>query len=212
MYNLIGHLLIWVLIVSVIFSVLALFMSKTSVKRHVHLAGFFSSILDFFYLPLKYLFCKFSDPRILDTWMVSLKNIAHNGSFLESSKRIMFVPHCMRSLDCPAPSTRLGIQCINCGKCDVGKLKEKAESEGYDFFIVTGSSFVERILRGQKTDGVFVVACNYEINKGMRSLRSTNIPIVGFSLLNDGCFNTCLNYDEMLIKIQDFKTSPNVCE
>lgn len=212
MYNLIGKLLILFLAISFILSALALYMGKISIRKHIRLAGFFALILDFFYMPIKYLFCRFSDPRILDQWMVSLKNTANRDAFKKSSSRIMFVPHCMRSLDCPAHSTRDGIQCVECGKCVLGELRKKAESEGYGFYIVTGSSFVERILRGSKADGVLVIACNYEINKGMRALRGSKIPILGIPLLKDGCFNTCVDLDEVLLRMKKFRNDAKACE
>lgn len=212
MYNFIGKLLVLFLVSSFILSSLALFMGKISIRRNVRLAGFFALILDLFYMPIKYLFCRFSDPRNLDQWMVSLKNTANRESFKKSTSRIMFVPHCIRSLDCPALPTRDGIQCVECGRCVLGELRKKAESEGYDFYIVTGSSFVERILRKSKADGVLVIACNYEINKGIRALRGSKLPILGIPLLKDGCFNTCVDLDEVLLTMKNFRNENKMCE
>jgi hypothetical protein len=195
-------MLILFLTFSVLFSALALYAGKASLRGHVYLAGFFAGILDFFYLPLKYLFCRFSDSRVLDRWMVSLKNIANRDRFDRSSTRLMFVPHCMRALDCPAYSTSNGIQCRNCGKCVLGELREQATARGYGFYIVTGSSFVERILRNNKAEGILVVACDYEINKGMRTLRGAPVAIIGIPLLNDGCFNTRADMEKVLAGMQ----------
>lgn len=197
MYNLIGKVLLAFVIISVLISALALFVSRVSLTRHVWLSGFFANVLDFFYLPLKYLFCKFSDPRILDTWMVSLKNAANRSDFAVTEKRLLFVPHCMRSLDCPAYATKYGIQCMSCGKCVFDKLKGDAEKYGYELYIVTGSSFVKNILKDRPADGVLVIACDYEINKGMRSLAGTGVVTYGIPMLNDGCYNT--KVDEVLV-------------
>lgn len=197
MYNLIGKVLLVFVVFSVLLSALALFVSRVSLKRHVWLSGFFANVLDFFYLPLKYLFCKFSDPRILDTWMVSLKNAANLSDFAGTEKRLLFVPHCMRSLDCPAYATKYGIQCRSCGKCVFDQLKADAEKYGYEFYIVTGSSFVKNILKDRRADGVLVIACDYEINKGMRSLAGTGVVTYGIPMLNDGCYNT--KVDEVFV-------------
>ncbi|SET05318.1 hypothetical protein SAMN04488587_2119 [Methanococcoides vulcani] len=190
MYNLIGKLLLVFLMLSVLVSALSLYVSRVSLTRNVWLSGFFANVLDFFFLPLKYFFCKFSDPRKLDKWMVSLKNSAHMSDFGNTKKRLMFVPHCMRSLDCPAYATKYGIQCKSCGKCVMDKLKEDANKYGYDFYIVTGSSFVKNILSDHYADGVLVIACDYEINKGMRSLAGAGVVTYGIPMLNDGCYNT----------------------
>ncbi|NPE31256.1 DUF116 domain-containing protein [Methanococcoides sp. SA1] len=207
MYNLIGKVLLVFVIFSVLISALALFVSRVSLKRHVWLSGFFANVLDFFYLPLKYLFCKFSDPRILDKWMVSLKNAANLSDFAGTEKRLLFVPHCMRSLDCPAYATKYGIQCRSCGKCVFDQLKGDAEKYGYEFYIVTGSSFVKNILKDIRADGVLVIACDYEINKGMRSLAGTGIVTYGIPMLNDGCYNT--KVDEVFVADTLQKLSQN---
>ena len=131
MYSLIGKALLFTAFFSILISIIALLVSRISLKRNVWLAGFFSNVLDFFYLPIKYFFYKFSDPRILDKWIVSLKNIANMSDFSKTKNRIIVIPHCVRSLDCPAPSTILGIQCQNCGKCIVTQLRRDAEPVSY---------------------------------------------------------------------------------
>ncbi|WP_394297738.1 DUF116 domain-containing protein [Methanococcoides methylutens] len=137
--------------------------------------------------------------------MVSLKNSSHRSAFKMTTKRHMFVPHCMRSLDCPAYATKYGIQCKSCGKCVMGKLKEDAKKYGYEFYIVTGSSFVKNILRDRYADGVLVIACDYEINKGMRSLAGTGIVTYGIPMLNDGCYNTCVDYEAVTDTLEMFR-------
>ena len=74
MYNIIGKALFFFIIASLILSSMALVVSRRSLTRNVYLAGFFANVLDFFYLPLRQLFLKFSDTRVLDKWMASLKN------------------------------------------------------------------------------------------------------------------------------------------
>ncbi|MFW5987726.1 MAG: DUF116 domain-containing protein [Methanohalophilus sp.] len=204
MYDLIGKLLIGFVAISVLLSSLALFVSRISINRHVRLAGIFAWILDLFYLPIKYFFCKFSDPRILDSWMVSLKNIAHYHAFRRTHNRIMLLPHCMRFLDCPAHASRYGIQCKECGRCIVGQLKRDAQKYGYRFYIITGSSFVKHVLKEKPADGILVVGCNYEINKGMRFLRDKGVIAYGVPLESDGCYNTSISYEKIAGILEEF--------
>ncbi|MBP1909908.1 DUF116 domain-containing protein [Methanolobus bombayensis] len=198
MYRTIGLLVTIVLLVSFILAVLALAVSRISLNRHVWLAGFFAGVLDFFYMPLKYFFFKFSDPRILDKWMVSLKNIANRNAFKKSKRRMIIAPHCMRSMDCPASSKRTGIQCVACGKCVFSKLKKDAPKYGYDLYIVTGSSFVKHVIKEKNYDAALLVACDYELNKVMMGLKGKNIVTYGVPMLNDGCFNTEVDYEKVL--------------
>lgn len=194
MYKLLGQIIFALLIISVLLSFLALFVSRMSLSRHVWLAGFFARILDLFYMPIKYFFYKFSDPRKLDTWMVSIKNIASEDAFIKTQKRIILAPHCMRALDCSAHSTKDGIQCIACGKCVYEKLGKDAQKYGYRLYIITGSSFVKHILVDDSIEGALLIACNYELNKVMRAFKGSNIVTYGVSMLNDGCYNTQIDY------------------
>jgi|MTBAKSStandDraft_1061840.scaffolds.fasta_scaffold00492_36 hypothetical protein len=210
MYNLIGQALFISMVVSFILSGMALLVSRRSLTRSVYLAGFFADVLDFFYLPLRQIFLKFSDTRVLDKWMASLKNRAHKSAFAKTKKRIILAPHCMRSLDCPAHSTQTGIQCKFCGKCVFTQLKKDAEKYGYKVFILTGSSYVKNILKMEAADGVLLIACDYEINKVMRALKGKKVTTYGVTMENDGCFGTVVDYQKLLGVFEDFKSSLSV--
>lgn len=210
MYNLIGQALFISMLVSFILSGMALLVSRRSLKRSVYLAGFYADVLDFFYLPLRHVFLKFSDTRVLDKWMASLKNRAHKSAFAKTKKRIILAPHCMRSLDCPAHSTQTGIQCKSCGKCVFTQLKKDAEKYGYKVFILTGSSYVKNILKMESADGVLLIACDYEINKVMRALKGKKVTTYGVTMENDGCFGTVVDYQKVLGVFEEFKSSQPV--
>jgi len=204
LYKIIGEMVFVLIITSILLIGIALFVSRVSLKRNVWLAGLFAEILDFFYLPIKYFFYKFSDPKILDKWMVSLKNIAHRNDFRKTKNRIVVAPHCMRSMDCPAHSTQNGIQCISCGKCIFEKLSTDAQKYGYKLYIITGSSFVKHILHEGETDGALLIACDYELNKVMQALKNTKIITYGIPMLNDGCYNTQVDYNDIIKAFDDF--------
>ncbi|WP_340820716.1 DUF116 domain-containing protein [Methanolobus sp. WCC4] len=198
MYRTIGIIVTLVILFSILLALIALTVSRISLSRHVWLAGFFAAILDFFYMPLKYFFYKFSDPRILDKWMVSLKNISNRNDFRKTTKRMIIAPHCMRSMDCPASSKKTGIQCVACGKCIFTELKRDAPKYGYDLYIVTGSSFVKHVIKEKDYDAALLIACDYELNKVMMGLKGKNLITYGIPMLNDGCFNTEVEYEKVI--------------
>lgn len=205
MYNLIGKALFFSIVFSLFLSSIALVVSRKSLTGNVYLAGFFANVLDFFYLPLRHLFLKFSDTRILDKWMASLKNRANKSDFAKTKKRILLAPHCMRSLDCPAYTTQTGIQCKSCGKCVFTQLKKDAEKYGYKVFVLTGSSYVKNILKMEAADGILLIACDYEINKVMRALKGKGVVSYGIPMERDGCFGTEVNYQNVLNAFESFK-------
>lgn len=198
MYRELGIIITFIAIISIFLASLALAISRISLNRHVWLAGFFAGVLDFFYMPLKYFFYKFSDTRILDKWMVSLKNISNRNDFRKVRRRMIIAPHCMRAMDCPASSKKTGIQCISCGKCVFTRLKEDAPKYGYDLYIVTGSSFVKHIIKEKSYDAALLIACDYEINKVMMGLKGKKLVTYGIPMINDGCFNTKVEYGKVI--------------
>ncbi|TGC11403.1 DUF116 domain-containing protein [Methanolobus halotolerans] len=204
MYRLLGEIILILSVVSVMLASVALAASRISLNRNVWLAGFFVEVLDFFYFPLKFFFFKLSDTRKLDKWMVSLKNIAHRNKFANTRARMIIAPHCMRFIECPASSTKAGIQCISCGKCVFTRLKEDAVRFGYKLYIVTGSSFVKHIIKEGKYDGALLIACDYELNKVMMGLKGKDIVTYGIPMLNDGCFNTKVEYSKVIETLEMF--------
>ena len=209
MYNVIGKALFITFIASLILSSIALIVGKRSLTQRVHLAGFYANVLDFFYLPLRQIFLKFSDTRVLDKWMASLKNEAYKSAFAKTKKRIILAPHCMRNLNCPAYTTQTGIECKSCGKCVFTQLKKDAEKYGYKVFILTGSSYVKNILKKEAADGVLLIACDYEINKVMRALKGKGVVSYGIPMERDGCFGTEVNYHKVLDTFETFNTFHN---
>ena len=198
MYDMIGFLLFTALVASIALASIALIASRISLDRHVWLAGFYADILDYFHLPIKYLFHKCASTETLDRWMTSLKNMANKPQFKKTQNRLLLAPHCMRAMDCPASSSPMGIQCISCGKCLFSKIKEDAERFNYRLYIVAGSSYIRHIIKKESADGALLVACHYELNKVMRSLKSKNIVTYGVPLLNDGCYATNVDHEQLL--------------
>ena len=198
MYGTIGIIIIFISITSISLTTVALFASRISVNRPVVFAGFFVKILDFFYYPLKLLFDKYSNTEKLDKWMVSLKNLVQKSDFQKTKRRLLLAPHCMRSRDCPAQSTRFGIVCISCGKCYFQKIKEELEKFNYTLYIVAGSSYLRHIVKKESADGALLLACYYELNKSMNALKKNDIITYGFPLLNDGCYDTKINYENLI--------------
>ncbi|MDF1534275.1 MAG: DUF116 domain-containing protein [Methanosarcinaceae archaeon] len=204
MYSIIGISLAITAVVSIFLVLLSLFMSRASLNMNIYIPGFFANILDFFYLPIKALFHKYSDTIKLDKWIVSLKNMAHKSDFKKTKHRLLLAPHCMRALDCPAASTKYGIECTSCGKCIFTKIKEDAERFNYTLHIIAGSSYIRHIVKKESADGALLLACNYELNKVMRSLKSSDIDTYGVPLLNDGCYATEIDYDNLIKVLEEF--------
>ena len=91
------------------------------------------------------------NPKMVDLVHVELANMLLRKSFslVPFKDRIVVVPQCLRSLECPASFHSVeGAKCIKCGKCKVFKITQKAEELGYKgTYIAPGGGFVKRIIK-----------------------------------------------------------------
>lgn len=143
------------------------------------------------------------DDSIVDDVVIQLKNKISLENFkkIPFNKRAIFFPQCLRSTDCPAKLSPEGIQCINCGGCEIGKWQQIAKDMGYMVFIVPGSSFIKRIVRKYKPNAILGVGCKPEIKGGLDMCHTFGLPGLGIVLSKDGCVSTVLDWDEFYFVI-----------
>jgi hypothetical protein len=138
------------------------------------------------------------DDSIVDDVGISLKNKISMRNFRNTpvNKRLIFFPQCLRAVNCPSKLSPEGMQCINCGNCEVGTAKKAAEDLGYKVFIVPGSSFIRRLVRKHKPSAILGVGCITEIKAGLEMCEKLDIYGEGLILEKAGCVSTVLDWDK----------------
>ncbi len=151
------------------------------------------------------------DDSIVDDVGITLKNKISLRKFRETpvNKRLIFLPQCLRAVDCPSKLSPDGMKCINCGHCEVGNAIKSAESIGYKVFIVPGSSFIKRLVRKHKPNAILGVGCITEIKAGLEMCEKLNLFGVGLVLDRAGCVSTTLNWDNFYEFIEIDHPNPN---
>lgn len=139
-----------------------------------------------------------ADDSIVDNVGIALKNKISLKKFRGTpvSRRMIFLPQCLRAIDCPSKLSPEGIKCINCGGCEIGAAKKSAEELGYMVFIVPGSSFIKRLVRKHKPQAILGVGCMTEIKAGLEMCQKLNLYGIGLVLDRAGCVSTVLNWDD----------------
>ncbi len=139
-----------------------------------------------------------ADDSIVDDVGIELKNKISLKKFRGTpvSRRMIFLPQCLRAIDCPSKLSPEGIKCINCGNCEIGTAKKSAEELGYMVFIVPGSSFIKRLVRKHKPLAILGVGCMTEIKAGLEMCQKLNLYGIGIVLDRAGCVSTILNWDD----------------
>jgi hypothetical protein len=192
-----------ILLISVIGAILILYSFKTGRFFAARLMLISITLLENVIKAIFYLVR--ADGSIVDDVGVRLRNYINRKKFLHvpTNNRFIFMPQCVRSADCPAKLTPEGINCINCGRCNVGEAKKFAEGLGYRFFLVPGSSFIKRIIRKYRPEAIVGVGCQMEIKEGLDMCHSCDIPAIGVPLSQAGCVSTVLDWEKLYDEISD---------
>lgn len=146
------------------------------------------------------------DDLMIDRISIDLRNRINKSAFENTNAEdvIIVLPHCLRDMTCPALLGKSGLECVKCGKCSIGKIKNISDKKNIDLYIVPGSSFIKNIVKQRKFKAVIGVACPVDLNLAMTSLHEFTPQ--GVYLLTDGCINTTVNVEEVIDLIN--KTLP----
>jgi len=128
---------------------------------------------------------------------VETKNSASIKKFATTpySQRILLLPQCLRSRQCPAELKEYGYECQACGKCNLNKLISQAKALGYkNVFILPGGAVVSKIIAREKPRACLGVACFKELVLGSFLCEKLGVIAQGVSLLRDGCVDTKVDW------------------
>jgi len=144
--------------------------------------------------------------RLINYTHIELRNALNEVDFKSTpyNKRILFLPHCMKSsAKCKAKYNDEGLNCMECGACQIGDIKKQAKSLGYmGVFITPGGSMVQKLIEKYRPKAVLGVCCYEEANMAFDRLRGTGIAPQAVLLIKDGCKDTIANTAEASEKIE----------
>ncbi len=158
-------------------------------------------VLNLFYHPAKLLLSYLHINHIIvDEIGIALMNSIYRSAYERTpvNNRILFLPQCLRSLECPAKtSPKDGILCRACGNCGIAELKELCDELGVAICIAPGGEFVKRAISERKPRAALGVACQHDLYEVMRYVTSRGIPMIGIVLTRSGCVSTDVNWDDV---------------
>ncbi len=137
---------------------------------------------------------------IEDLINASVKNSVHKERFLNTNKRVLFLPHCCRKyMDsrCKAyfDPDITSYLCRHCSEdCQVHKATILAKKENYDVYVLPGGSCVKKIFQKKPYNGVIGVACTEEISLSTKILEQFNVSVQNIPLIKNGCSRTQFNF------------------
>lgn len=204
-YTIIGEFVFWIIIIILILAIIGLLLGYLAVKKNrLFLPKFTLWVLDVLRFPAEHIAHIFTDERIVDKISVDIMNLVDRNDFskTEYKERAVYLPHCLRDLDCPAKITYRGLTCIKCGKCCIKEIKEEADKLGYSLSTAPGGRFVERHAKKNKPKAALCIACPIELSSTMIFLSDMGIYVQGVLLSKTGCVNTKVDVSEVLERMR----------
>ena len=210
-YVLIGKIAVFLLFCMFIFNILALALGIYCLrKKRIIFPKFVLFMLYLFYSPIKWLFSIFSINELLvDEILIEIQNAIYLEKFKKQGERkIVLLPQCLRNSNCRARCDPFyGFICTKCGQCDIGSILTEAEKRQFRVFIIPGSSFVRKIFKEYKPTSCIGIACPVELSESMQ--KTSVIPSQGVFLINDGCFETKVNVNDVIAKMDIVSPLPD---
>lgn len=136
----------------------------------------------------------------LTSFGIRLHNQLNRQKFADIPKdrRVVFLPQCLRSADCPARLSTEGLLCVRCMRCEIGKTIDKLEMDGTKVFICPGSTFVKRLIKKYRPEAIVGVGCVMEVKEGLEMAEQIDLLAMGIITSKDGCVETVLDWDTLL--------------
>jgi len=137
------------------------------------------------------------DPKYIDFTAILVNNqvwrLAVEG--IPYSRRLLLLPKCLRSEQCPAALDEFGLVCEGCGGCLIDEFKRQAEQLGYAVLVAEGSPVVMSLIETGRIEAVIGVSCMSVLEQVFPYTEAAAIPGIAVPLLQDGCANTTVDVD-----------------
>jgi len=140
---------------------------------------------------------------VTDLVDIQIKNVANRPAFIQTKKRALFLPQCLRKNthgSCKAifkPEIPSHF-CNSCSfDCFVNQATRMGKQNGYDVYIVDGGSCIARIIEQNSYEAAVGVACPPELKLAENYLKELGIPGQGVPLTKNGCVFTKFNIESL---------------
>jgi hypothetical protein len=126
----------------------------------------------------------------------------------EPDKIMLLLPHCLQNSECSRKITGDAANCINCGRCTIGAVREMAKEKGVKLRVVTGGTAARKAIADEKPEIVLSVACERDLAIGISDV--SNIPVIGVlnKRPNGPCVNTTVDIGVLRDKLDSMIRSP----
>jgi hypothetical protein len=122
----------------------------------------------------------------------------------KSKEILILAPHCLQNSNCNQKILRDINNCLGCGRCNLKDLGEIYKKYQLSLSIVTGGSLAKEKVKEKEYQGVIAIACEKEIEEGIRN----SFPTPVFAVVNNRpkgpCQDTKVDINKVMEGIRCF--------
>lgn len=124
---------------------------------------------------------------------------------------LILLPHCLQNDECTIKITNDIDNCKECGKCDIGDIKNLKEKYGINIVVATGGTLARQWIKKTKPKCIIAVACERDLSSGINDIKQ--IPVMGVlnERPNGPCFNTKIDIVKIEEAIELFLKEDEIC-
>lgn len=143
------------------------------------------------------------DKDMIRSLFIDINNLfVQSGNIRKSPDKIMLLlPHCLQNSECTLKVTGDLGNCIKCGRCTIGAIRELVEEMGVKAIVVTGGTAARNTIAREKPEIVLSVACERDLAVGISDV--SQIPVLGVinQRPNGPCVNTTVDIELLREKL-----------
>ena len=117
----------------------------------------------------------------------------------EAGRLLILFPSCLQRSECPQKITSDVANCLRCGRCKVKDVLELAEKYGAQCSVAAGGRLALEIARGDGVDAIVAVACEKELQQGIKGA----FPKPSLGVINLRPHGPCKNTDVDLAELEE---------
>ena len=126
---------------------------------------------------------------------------------IPAEKIIVLLPHCLQHFECGKKVANSLNNCVGCGRCDLGAIKNLCQKTGVHAVVVNGGTLARKTVKEVHPAAIVAVACEQDLFSGILDVQ----PLPALGILNirpEGpCHNTRVDVSRLEEAIRFFSDS-----
>jgi hypothetical protein len=112
---------------------------------------------------------------------------------------LLLLPSCLQRSECDQKVRNDVADCLRCGRCKIKDMVEMAEKYGCQCAVVTGGRLALRLAKGEGVDAIVAVACEKELQLGLKAA----LPKPALGVINVRPNGPCKDTDVAVAEVEE---------